>query len=107
MDGPTLRAMAEALVMDLSALGHSLKPPVREGFVAIVPDSNDGRAKRATLTGGGIKKLKVTTGLWQQAQSRFDVAFGGKKAEELRGLLLSIATQEFRAAYEEGRPMTK
>jgi DNA-binding MarR family transcriptional regulator len=80
MDGPTLRAMAEALVMDLSALGHSLKPPVREGFVAIVPDSNDGRAKRAILTRGGIKKLKVTTGLWQQAQSRFDVAFGGKKS---------------------------
>jgi DNA-binding MarR family transcriptional regulator len=90
MDGPTLRAMAEALVMDLSALGHSLKPLVREGFVAIVPDSNDGRAKRATLTRGGIKKLKVTTGLWQQAQSRFDVAFGGQKKQNNCAVCCSV-----------------
>jgi DNA-binding MarR family transcriptional regulator len=107
MDGPTLRTMAEALVMDLSALGHSLKPLVREGFGAIVPDPNDGRAKRATLTKAGIKTWIMSTRRWHDAQSRFDVAFGAKKAEELRVLLVGIATQEFRAAFEEGRPVTK
>jgi DNA-binding MarR family transcriptional regulator len=104
---PTLREMAEALVMDLSALGHSLKPLVRDGLVAIVPDPNDGRAKRATLTKAGIKKLKLSTRLWQDAQTRFETAFGAKKSDDLRALLLGIATQEFRAAFEEGRPVGK
>ena len=34
MQGPTMREMAQALVMDLSALGHSLKPLVRDGAPA-------------------------------------------------------------------------
>ena len=84
MDAPTLREMATALVMDLSALGHSLKPLVRDGLVAVTTDAQDRRAKRATLTKAGSKKLQETARLWRQAQDRFDIAFGSGRAEELR-----------------------
>ncbi len=99
MNEPTLNEMAQALVMDLSALGRSLKPLEREGFVAIVPDPEDGRAKRATLTKAGSKMLKHTLELWRDAQDRFEKAFGAKRAEELRSVLNSLSTPEFREAF--------
>jgi DNA-binding MarR family transcriptional regulator len=107
MDGPALREMATALVMDLSALGHSLKPLVRDGLVAIVPDAQDGRAKRATLTKAGSKKLQETTRLWRAAQSRFEGAFGLRQAQALRESLASLSTEQFREAFREGRPLAK
>lgn len=103
MGGPSLREMAEALVMDLSALGHSLQPLVREGLVALLPDERDGRVKRATLTKGGSKKLKQTSKLWREAQTRFEAVFGRARAEQLRDTLLSLSTPEFREAFVAGR----
>src|SRR5262245_46803310 len=47
---PTLKALADELVMDLSALSHTLKPLVRDGLIKIVPDEKDARAKRVTFT---------------------------------------------------------
>jgi len=107
MDSPTLREMATTLVMDLSALGHSLKPLVRDGLVAIVPDAEDRRAKRAMLTKAGSKKLEETTRLWRHAQDRFEIAFGLRRAEELRESLASVSTDEFRQAFQDGRPLGK
>ncbi len=45
MGAPTLRDLAAEIVMDLSALGHTLKPLVRDGYVALVPDKEDRRVK--------------------------------------------------------------
>ena len=101
----TLRDMATALVMDLSALGHSLKPLVRDGLVAVIPDAQDRRAKRAMLTKAGSKKLEETTRLWRHAQDRFEIAFGLRRAEELRESLASLSTDEFRQAFRDGRPV--
>jgi DNA-binding MarR family transcriptional regulator len=107
MDAPTLREMAPALVMDLSALGQSLKPLVRDGLVAIVPDAQDRRAKRAMLTKAGSKKLQETARLWRHAQDRFEIAFGPRRAEELRESLAGVSTDEFRQAFQDGRPLAK
>jgi DNA-binding MarR family transcriptional regulator len=38
---PTMRVLAEHLVMDLSALGHTLKPLIRDGLVELVVDERD------------------------------------------------------------------
>ncbi len=100
MNGPTLREMAQAMVMDLSALGRSLKPLKREGLVAIVPDPQDGRAKHATLTKAGSKTLKHTLELWRDAQDRFEKAVGVKRAEELRSVFESLSSPEFREAFQ-------
>ena len=107
MDGPTLHEMATALVMDLSALGHSLKPLVRDGLVAVMTDAQDRRAKRATLTKAGSKKLQETTRLWRAAQGRFEGTFGLRQAQALRESLASLSTEQFRQAFLEARPPAK
>jgi DNA-binding MarR family transcriptional regulator len=99
MDGPTLRDLAAEIVMDLSALGHTLKPLIRDGYVALVPDKDDRRVKHATLTKAGRKKLEQTLKLWTQAQQRFEKVFGEKRAADLRLVLEELSSEEFRKAY--------
>jgi DNA-binding MarR family transcriptional regulator len=76
-------------------------------LVAVTTDAQDRRAKRATLTKAGSKKLQETARLWRQAQDRFDIAFGSGRAEELRESLASVSTDEFREAFRDGRPLAK
>jgi DNA-binding MarR family transcriptional regulator len=100
MDGPTLRDLAAEIVMDLSALGHTLKPLMRYGFVALVRDKKDGRAKHVTLTNAGRQKLKQTSKLWSRAQRRFEMVFGARRAAQLRGVLEELSSETFRKAYK-------
>ena len=92
---PTMRELADALIMDLSAVGHSLQPLVRDGWVDLVPDERDRRAKRVRMTPGGEKRFMKSMRMWQQAQQRFEAAFGEAKATELRAALAYIASEEF------------
>lgn len=92
---PTLRQLADALVMDLSALGHTLKPLERDGLVALVPDENDRRAKRARLTRKGLAKQKEAVPLWQAAQASFDAEFGARRSADLRKALDLISSDGF------------
>ena len=62
-----MRELADALVMDLSALGHALKPLSRDGWVMIYPDVHDGRAKRVKLSVDGLTKFKKAMFLWREA----------------------------------------
>ena len=41
MNGPTFRVLATELVMDLSALGHTFKPLIRDTYIILVPDKDD------------------------------------------------------------------
>jgi DNA-binding MarR family transcriptional regulator len=97
---PTLKNLAEAMVMDLSALGHTLKPLIRDGLVELVPDAQDRRAKRVRLTETGAATQRDLTGRWQVAQDRFDKAFGKEKSEELRRVLAFISSGEFAKAFK-------
>ena len=99
MKAPTVRDLAAKIVMDLSALGHTLKPLIRDGFVALVPDKQDRRVKHVTLTKAGRNKLKETSKLWSQAQRRFERVFGEKKAAYLRDVLEELSSEAFRKAY--------
>lgn len=99
LGGPTMGRLAEAMVMDLSGLGHTLKPLERDGYVAIVPDAEDRRARRVSLTEAGRRKLVQTTRLWREAQDRFEAAFGAERAAELRAILSLLTAQEFRQAW--------
>ncbi len=99
MKQPTMRELADSLVLDLSALGHALQPLKREGFVELIPDERDRRAKRVRLTPLGYAKLKEAMALWQKAHRAFEAALGRKKAAELRALLCRIATEEFSQSF--------
>jgi len=98
-DSPTLKTLAEAMVMDLSALGHTLKPLIRDGLVELIPDDHDRRAKRVRLTEAGVAKQKELLALWEKAQNRFDAAFGRERAEELRRTLALVSSREFAEAF--------
>ena len=71
MNGPTLRALATELVMDLSALGHTLKPLIRDRYIILVPDKDDRRVKHVTLTKSGKSKLKQTRAWTHKRAARY------------------------------------
>jgi DNA-binding MarR family transcriptional regulator len=99
-EAPTMSDLAEALVLDLSALGHNLKPLERDGLLTIAIDVADKRSRRVTLTKRGMARLEASTSLWQEAQARFEAAFGTEEAVALRRSLARIASEEFAAAFQ-------
>jgi DNA-binding MarR family transcriptional regulator len=103
MDRPTMKALARELVMDLSALGHTLKPLVRDGFLRLDPDDRDARAKRVSLTPDGEAKLAETTALWRSAQGRVETALGAEKARAMRAMLAEVSSNAFGAAFRGNR----
>jgi len=88
---PTVNALADELGMDRSTLGHNLRPLERDGFVALEADPVDKRVRRVVVTPLGRAKREACRQLWAVAQSRFEEAFGVKRADELAGLLSVIA----------------
>ena len=91
---PTIRELAASLAMEASALGHTLKPLAREGWVRMAAPDSDRRAKRLTLTEAGRAKLREGEVLWQSAQDRIEQVLGAKVAADLRAFLLEIANDD-------------
>lgn len=90
-DEPTMGTIAEALIMDLSALGHTLKPLIRDGYVGTFADKDDRRIKRVRLTPRGQIKLDEAIRLWSVAQQRFEDMIGEEEAAALRATLDQVA----------------
>jgi DNA-binding MarR family transcriptional regulator len=98
--GISLKALAEGMVMDLSALGHTLKPLIRDGYVELVPDDKDRRVKRARLTELGVRTWEDTNRLWQDAQARFDRSFGAEESRALRQTMELISSKGFATQFK-------
>ena len=90
-DEPAMSTVADALIMDLSALGHTLKPLVRDGYVETFADPNDRRVKRLRLTPRGKTKLEEALKLWSVAQRQFEAKVGVEQAAQLRAALDAVA----------------
>ncbi|TPN85739.1 winged helix-turn-helix transcriptional regulator [Mesorhizobium sp. CU2] len=90
-DEPAMSTVADALIMDLSALGHTLKPLVRDGYVESFADPNDRRVKRLRLTPQGQAKLDEALILWSVAQQQFEAKVGVEQAAKLRAALDAVA----------------
>lgn len=103
---PALKPLAEAMVMDLSALGHTLKPLLRDRLVELVPDDKDRRVKRVRLTLAGAARQREMTERWRIAQDRFDEAFGKEESHALRKAMDFIASKEFAALFN-GKPIAE
>src|SRR5262249_26686670 len=97
---PTMAELANALVMDRSALGHNLKPLEREGFIALIKGEQDRRRRHVTLTSRGEARFRKAMKLWQMAQDRFLELYGTAEAARLRATLLGIAYDERLATLE-------
>jgi DNA-binding MarR family transcriptional regulator len=101
-DRPSMKTLADALVMDLSALGHTLKPLVRDGLVELVSDPQDRRVKRVRLTAIGKSRHEAALELWRQAQARFDRAFGADRSVALRQAMAILSSPDFVRAFKGG-----
>src|ERR1700754_4268018 len=73
---PTHSVLAADMVMDLSALGHTLKPLVRDGWITLDKDRNDGPRRIVTLTEEGKGRLQEAKRLWKPVQRRFESVLG-------------------------------
>lgn len=92
---PTMRQLADAMVMDRSTMGHNLGPLQRHGLVALTVSETDRRSRIVALTTKGLAKLAEAKALWRVAQDRFEQSFGVAEAAELREVLLGIAADGF------------
>ena len=84
--------LADAVVLDRSALGHNLRPLERDGLIQLRPNENDARSRVVVLTQKGRAKLKQARRLWQTAQRTFEAVFGAKEAAALRATLDQLST---------------
>jgi DNA-binding MarR family transcriptional regulator len=93
--GPmTINALAAELVMDRTTLGRNILPLQRDGLIAVGPGKTDRRSKELHLTGAGAARFRGARKQWTEAQTRFEAAFGAKRAAQLRALLHEVATDE-------------
>ncbi|MGY2375584.1 MarR family winged helix-turn-helix transcriptional regulator [Pseudomonas sp. SDO524_S393] len=92
---PRMGELAQSLVMDLSALGHTLKPLVRDGLVALQVDELDRRSRRVLLTEEGLRTHAAAKRISKKMAERFDQAFGQDAARQLRQTLDFIASDDF------------
>lgn len=90
---PTLAELADALVIERSALGHTLRPLEREGWLTLQP-GEDRRQRHVVITPKGKAKCKEGIRLWASAQHRFEAVYGRSEAAALRHALLGIAYDE-------------
>lgn len=104
LDEPTMKGLADELVMDLSALSHSLKPLIRDGLVRLVPNPDDGRSKRVTLTKAGQRKVADTMALWTNAQRKVERVLGDDQARLIREAMLLIASKDFKENFAAAVP---
>lgn len=93
-DPPTMRELADALVMDRSSLGHNVRPLERDGLLTIEEAADDRRRKHLVLTRAGTAKYRSAKRLWERAQAHFERIVGAKEAAALRAALLAIAADE-------------
>ncbi|WP_137933437.1 MarR family winged helix-turn-helix transcriptional regulator [Mesorhizobium comanense] len=92
---PAMGAIAAALIMDLSALGHTLKPLIRDSYVETFADPADRRIKRVRLTPQGQVKLDEVMKLWRVAQQHFEEVVGKDRAQSLRAALEDVSALDF------------
>ena len=91
---PTLNELAEAMVLDRSALGHNLRPLERDGFVELQENEQDRRQRHLVITRAGKAKLQEAFPLWVTAQERLTLLYGEKEMAQLRKTLNTIAHDE-------------
>lgn len=90
--GPlSINELADALVLDRSGLGHSLRPLQRDGLIRLVKDTADRRSVRVTLTGEGRRRFDRAKVFWRAAQAQVAGVLGATVADELRAQLNGIA----------------
>ena len=99
----SVRGLAEAMVIDASAMAHTLKPLERDGLIAIRVDPRDKRNRQITLTEQGRANLAASHADWVGAQRSFEAALGTINSETLRQALRYLVSEAFTTAFARGQ----
>jgi DNA-binding MarR family transcriptional regulator len=93
--GPmSINALAAELVMDRTTLGRNIRPLERDSLVAIKSDPSDGRSRILQLTRTGDARFRRAQKRWAEAQRRFERAYGGRQALQLRENLRALVASD-------------
>ena len=90
-DPPTVGELAEILTMERSALGQTLRPLAREGFINLGHDKRDGRRRPVRLTKAGKDKVLRGRRYWASAHKKSEHFLGDHQLVVLRETLRDIA----------------
>src|SRR5579859_2024405 len=86
----TVNALAEALVMDRTTVGHAVKPLERDGVIAIDVDPADRRSRLISLTPQGAARVQDGFNAWRKGQRLFEEKFGSDKAKDMRRTMAEV-----------------
>jgi DNA-binding MarR family transcriptional regulator len=87
---PTMGDTAEFLAMDRTTLTAALKPLERRGLVRVMPDENDRRIKRLSLTPAGNAVLSKAYALWQEFHGAIEAEMASPSADAMRNGLIRM-----------------
>lgn len=93
LNGIGVGALAEAMVMDPTALTRALRPLQRDGLVRLATASRDRRARSVHLTDKGRATHEAARPCWRQAQQQVDDLLRAQDVAGLNGLLDSLIAQ--------------
>ncbi|MEO1536984.1 MAG: MarR family transcriptional regulator [Pseudomonadota bacterium] len=88
-DGKSPLRIANAMQVTKNTMTHSLKVLTDRGFVSVVPDPKDGRAKIVTLTDAGRAFRETAI---QRVLERFSQIFAPEHAETMRRIQGDLAS---------------
>jgi DNA-binding MarR family transcriptional regulator len=93
--GPmSINTLAAELVVDRTTLGRNIRPLERDGLIAIELDPSDRRSKILRLTKAGGARFRLAEKHWVEAQKRFERAYGGRQASQLRENLRALVASD-------------
>jgi DNA-binding MarR family transcriptional regulator len=84
-----MSVLAEAVLLDRTALSRTLDPLVERGLVEIVP-GRDGRTREISITRAGSAALADAARHWKRAQAQVARKLGAAKLERLIALLSEV-----------------
>ncbi len=90
----SINALAEAMVMDRTTLGRNILPLQRMHLIAVRRGRDDKRVKELHLTEAGIERQRAGFKTWQEAQAKFEGAFGGERTRDLGAVLRAVTESE-------------
>lgn len=86
----TMKALAEAMVMERTTLVRAIQPLQRDGLLHSIASAADPRALTVALTAAGEDKWQSALQCWYAAQKEFEERVGPERAASLRRELFDL-----------------
>jgi DNA-binding MarR family transcriptional regulator len=87
LEGISIGALAEKLIMDPTTLTRNLRPIERQGLVVFTADPNDRRSRRLHLTARGREAFDQAKPAWMRAQRQVHAVLSESNAVALNATL--------------------